>query len=432
MNKKIISVVAAAVMLLSFAGCAADGDDPTSEAGGSQPSAFVTQGASVLTADIALDTVVAEFQGAPDMNVTFGDFLKEYKYNLIGYQITDDSVEPYATAMEGQREYIINYLVNENIMEKKFNDLGLSLTDEELKQIDEDTQAGIANMKENFKTRVQISHEGEALSADELAALAEEEYQKMLTDSGLTEADFRHWQESIYIQNKLTQHVNDGFTYEYSEAEKEVEKLIENAKSAYEADNSDYDPDALKSLYIPEGSRYVKHILLKFDDETTAEISALRQAGSNDEADKLREEKIGEMNDKITEVQSKVEAGEDFAALMTEYSQDGDTTASYLIAPGTTMYMDGFAECALAISELGDTDTVVTDYGWHIIKYTEDAVVTDEDISSYTDALYDYLLDAYRTQNLNEAMASWREEYKFTIDRELLMLSEETAEAAAE
>ena len=152
MNKKIISVVAAAIMLLSFAGCGANDDNSASEGVGSQSSAFVTQGASVLTADIAPDTVVAEFQGAPDMNVTFGDFLKEYKYNLIGYQITDDSVEPYATAMEGQREYIINYLVNENIMEKKFNDLGLSLTDDEIKQIDEDTQAGIANMKENFKT----------------------------------------------------------------------------------------------------------------------------------------------------------------------------------------------------------------------------------------------------------------------------------------
>lgn len=429
MNKRIISLAAAAVLLIAAAGCSNNGDGGSAQGSGGT-SAIVTAGASVLSADIALDTVVAEFEGNPDMNVTFGDFLKEYKYYLAGYQITDDSVDPYASMLTSQREYIVNYLINERIMEKKFNDLGLSFTDEEYKQIDEDTAAGIANMKETFKTRVQISlAEGEALSEDELASRAEEEYQKMLADCGLTEDDLRSWQESIYIQQKLTEYENADFSYDYSEAEKEVETIISNAKAAYEADSSDYDPDVLKSLYIPEGSRYVQHILIKFDDEATAEISALREAGSDAQADALREEKIAAMSQQISEVEEKVAAGEDFSELMTEYSDDGDTSASYLIAPGTTLYMDGFAECALAISQLGGTDTVVTDYGWHIIKYTEDAVVTDEDIKAYTDSLYNYLYDAYMTQNLNTAMGEWREQFPFTIDRELLMLAEETAEA---
>ena len=426
MNKRIISLAAAAIMLLSVAGCSKTEENNTS--GGT--SVVVTQGASVLSSGVPLDTVVAEFSGHEDMNITFGDFLKEYKYYLAGYQITDDSIEGYASMLSGQREYIVNYLINEAVMEKKFNELGLTLTDEENERIDEDTAAGIASMKENFKTRVQMTlAEDEIPTEEELVSRAEEEYTKMMNDCGLTEDDLRNWQKGIYIQQKLTEYVNKDFTYDYSEAEKEVEAIISKAKAAYEADNSDYDPDTLKSLYIPDGSRYIKHILLKFDDETTSEISALREAGKDADADALRDKKAAEMSATITEVKDKVAAGEDFSALMVEYSGDGDKTISYLIAPGTTMYMDGFAECALAIPDIGGTGEVVTDYGWHLVKYTSDAVVTDDDISKYTDALYDYLKDAYMTQNLNTAMSEWRAEYPFTIDRQTLMLAEETAEA---
>jgi len=423
MNKKILSFVAAAAIAITAAGCGAKD---------TMSSVVPTQGPSVLSSGTTFDTVVVEFEGNADMNVTFGDFLKEYKYYLAGYQITDDSVEPYVSMLSGQREYIVNYLVNERIMEKKFAELGLTLTDEDNKQIEQDTQSGIENMKNTFKNRVQLASGGEALSAEELTKRAEEEYNKMLTDCGLTEEDLKNWQRSIYIQQKLTDHLNAGFVYEYSEAEKEVQTIIADAKAAYEKDNSDYDPDALKSLYIPDGSRYVQHILLKFDDATTTQISQLRQAGSNADADKLREEKIAAMSAEIAEVESKVASGEDFSALMVQYSDDGDKTASYLVAPGTTMYMDGFAECALGISQTGGTDTVVTDYGWHIIKYTEAAVVTEESIKGYTDALHEYLEDAYKTQKLNESMAAWREELTYTVDREILMLSEEESTTSAQ
>ena len=423
MNRRILSLFAAAAVAVCAAGCGAK--DTVS-------SIVPTQGASVLSSGTSFDTVVAEFEGNSDMNVTFGDFLKEYKYYLAGYQITDDSVDPYASMLSGQREYIVNYLINEKIMEKKFTELGLTLTDEDNKQIDEDTAAGVENMKSTFRTRVQLASSGEALSEDELAKRVEEEYDKMLADCGLTEDDLRSWQRSIHIQNKLTEYLNADFVYEYSEAEKEVEKVIADAKAAYEADNSAYDPDALKSLYIPDGSRYIQHILIKFDDQTVTDLSTLREDGKDAEADKLRDEKLAELSAEIAEVESKVASGEDFSALMTQYSDDGDKTASYLIAPGTTMYMDGFAECALGIAALGGTDTVVTDYGWHIIKYTEDAVVTEESVKQYTEMLHEYLEEQYRTQNLNESMAAWRKEYKYTVDREILMLAAETAEASAQ
>ncbi|MGN0686511.1 MAG: hypothetical protein ACI4KA_00225, partial [Oscillospiraceae bacterium] len=132
MNKKLISIIAAAVMLLTAVGCGSDKNTLP---------VVVTQGASVLSSGVALSKTVVEFDGRKDMNITFGDFMKEYKYYLAGYMITDDSLEQYQQVMAERREYIINYLINEKIMAEKFSALGLSLTDEENAAIDADTAA---------------------------------------------------------------------------------------------------------------------------------------------------------------------------------------------------------------------------------------------------------------------------------------------------
>ena len=79
---------------------------------------------------------------------------------------------------------------------------------------------------------------------------------------------------------------------------------------------------------------------------------------------------------KADEVLAKVKAGEDFATLATQYSQD--TSASEggnigLIAKGESQWGEDFDNAAFAL-EVGQTSEIVkTIYGYHIIK------VTDED-----------------------------------------------------
>lgn len=431
-KKKILALMAAAAMLLSFTAC---NNNSTSSEGTESTSQTTSDGTaavegSVLTADIPADKVIAEIKDHPEMNVTFGEFIKEYKYYLASYGITNDTDPMYASTFQSRREYIVNYLINEEVMRKKFEELGLSLSAEDEAQIDTDTATGIESIKTTLKTQISATlAEGETLTDEELTQRAEEGFNNLLTSCGLTPDDFRNWQKSIVMQEKLSDHVNKDFTYERSEAEKEVEKLIENAKTSYAEDKSTYNTDTMSAFWIPEGSRYIKHILLKFDDDAVTEISTLRSEGKDAEADKLRDEKLAEMADKISEVEAKVAAGEDFDALMKEYSGDGDTTMSYLIVPGTTRYMDGFAETALAIPELGGTDVCDTDYGHHIIKYTEVAEVKDEDRKTYTDGLYQYLKEAYISRNFSDAMVEWRESYSFEIDRETLLLAEEDASA---
>ncbi len=429
-SKKILAALAASVMLVSSAACSTNSntsDNSTSSAG--TPAA--PAGTSVLTSDIAADTVVASFDGHDDMYVTFGEFLKEYKYYLYQYALPDDSDPNYAEMFQGQREYIINYLINEKIAEKKFSEFGLTLSDEDIKQIEADTKTGIENLKENnLKPIVQYSlTEGDTLSDEELDKKVEEKYQEMLTTCGISEEDFKSWQRAIVVQNKIMDYVNKDYVYDPADAIEQLEAVVESTKQAYESDPSSYEPDSMASIWIPEGSREVQQILIGFDSDSLAEIQALRKEGKDSEADALVEEKLNGIDDRIKEVENKLAAGEDFSALMKEYSDDTDTSAVYIVVPGNKLYVSSFTECAMSIPAVGESGTCVSDYGYHIIKYTAEAIVTDDEYNSYLDSMHSYLENAHKSQNLSNATKEWREEYKFTIDRDALLLSEETTEA---
>ncbi len=428
-SKKILAALAASVMLFSATACQSGGDSSNSNV--TSGSTTAPAGTSVLNSDISADTAVASFEGHDDMNVTFGEFLKEYKYYLYQYSITDDSDPNFAEMLQGQREYIINYLINEKIAEKKFYKYGLTLTDEELAQIDADTKAGIENLKTNSLTPlVKYSlAEGEELTDEELARKVEEKYQEMLSTCGISEEDFKGWQKAIVLQNKLTEYLNKDYVYDPNEAITQLETIVENAKQAYENDPSSYNPDSLASVWIPEGSREVQQILIGFDSDSLSEIQALRREGKDSEADALVEEKLDGLNGKIKEVEDKLAAGEDFSALMKEYSDDTDTSAVYIVTPGTEMYVSSFTECAFDIPSVGESGTCVSDYGYHILKYTAEAVVTEDEYNAYLDNMHSYLENAHRSQNLSNATKEWREEYKFTIDRDALLLAEENTEA---
>ncbi len=427
-------------MLMTAAGCSDNGgssgaestatsaSSTSSQAGGetSAPAPSMPSGLSVLTSGTPLDTVVASVEGHEDMNVTFGDFLKEYKYRLAGYQITDDTNEMYASSLQSEREYIVNYLINEKIMYKKFEELGFSLTDEDNARIDADTEAGVESIKEALRQRISAT---ELLEESELDKRVEEEYNKILADCGLTAEDIRNWQKAIAVQSKLTEYVNSEYVYDPTDTEEQIAALIKQAQDSYTSDPASYQPDAMASLWVPEGSRTIKQILVKFDDEAIEEITALRSEGKDADADALRTAKLEEMSDKINEVQGYVDEGQDFAELMSKYSNDGDTTMSYIICPETELYMEGFAETSFGIAEIGGTAVCITDYGWHLIKYIEEAVVTQDELQDYKESLHKYMEEQYISQNYGTAIKEWRAAYSFTIDRDTLLLAEENTDA---
>ncbi len=99
----------------------------------------------------------------------------------------------------------------------------------------------------------------------------------------------------------------------------------------------------------------------------------------------------------ITEVQGKLDAGEDFRTLEEQYSEDTSSTTNY---PDGLCYTEGtmiadFYETALN-TNVGEISTVDTsEYGYFFIERLE---ITDEYISNNTDTLYEeYYNDIYNT-----------------------------------
>ncbi|MGN0649911.1 MAG: peptidylprolyl isomerase [Oscillospiraceae bacterium] len=437
--KRIISLLAAAaVITTAFAGCSnnqTSSDSSAADSSAAQSSTSENENstgtessasASVLTADIAADTVIASpANGASGMDILFDSFIKEYRYFLSGTGLSDDTNEIYAENLRERREYIVNYLINEQIINAKFDEYGLVLSDEDMEKIkadaEENTQKVISQISDTI-----ASSTTEELTEDELKKRAEAEHRSMLEASGLTDEDIVKWQITTEKQNRLAEIINKDVTVEYSEAEEKIATVQENAQKQFEESPETFNTTAYGSIWLPEGTRSIKQILIMFDEDTLNEVSNLRVSGDDASADALRAERAAALDAELAEVQAKIDAGEDFEALMNEYSDDGDTTISYTVAPKSGMYVPGFAECVLAIEEVGGVSVCLTDYGYHIIKYMGDAVVTDEAIKQSTDELYEYLKEAYLTTNFNKKITEWMNEYNYTINRELLLLGEDT------
>lgn len=435
--KRIISLLAAAaVITTTFAGCSNNQTSSDSSAAESTQasglsnteSAADSAAPSVLTADIAADTVIASpGNGATEMDISFDAFLKEYKYFLYGTGLTDDTNEAYAETLRERREYIVKYLINEQIINAKFDEYGLTLTDEDMEKIKADAESSKQQVISQLSSTIASSSPVE-LSEEEIKEQAQAQYRATLEAGGLTDEDIVSWQTTTEKQNRLAEIINKDVTVEYSEAEDKFAMVQENAKSQYEESPETFNTTTYGSIWLPEGTRSIKQILIMFDENTLNEVSDLRVSGDDEAADALRAERAAMLEEELAEVKAKIDAGEEFEALMNEYSDDGDTTVSYTVAPKTGMYVPGFAECVLAIEEIGGVSVCLTDYGYHIIKYIGDAVVSEEAIKESTDQLYEYLKEAYLSSNFNKKMTEWLNEYNYTIDRELLLLGEEDTE----
>lgn len=112
----------------------------------------------------------------------------------------------------------------------------------------------------------------------------------------------------------------------------EYDARVAADQEAFAADLSQYE-DAVNSgatvYYTPEGFRAVKHILLLPSEEAQTELDSLNSQLSAAETDEDKAEIqaqidaiFAEMEPTVEEIYARIEAGEDFDALIEEYGQD--------------------------------------------------------------------------------------------------------------
>ncbi len=380
------------------------------------------------------NTTVAEpsgegVKGKEELFVKYGDFRKEYLYWLKCKGITDDSDETYASSCEAQREQIISYLINEKIINDKAKELGADVfTDEEISALEEDFDAQIQEQIDYFAGIADYGTlaTGESVSEEEKQKRGGEMLDAFLEDCELTRDDLFMWQKSDLLRQKVQKEVTKDVASDYSEAEKTFNNYVESIKNLYANDQREYESGQYSAFWIPEGSRRIKHILLKFDDSVTDEITALREEGDEEGADKLREEKLDEMLDDVNKIKNMIDNGSNFDELIKEYSADAAGSSmypnGYLVVPDSVTYVPEFTAAAFELENIGDYKPAASDYGWHIILYASDAVVTDEEIKSYVDYIHETLTANAVNEKFAEVLNGWKEDYDYTIDYEILKI----------
>ena len=145
-------------------------------------------------------------------------------------------------------------------------------------------------------------------------------------------------------------------------------------------ENSDnYYPEDKNELidYVDESTISAKHILIKVEDEATDE----------------------EKRNQAQSILDRINAGEDFDALMAEFNEDTGEPAEGYTFPEGEMVAE-FYEAALALEVGQVSELVKSQFGYHIIKRTE-TNITAEDVGE--EELYAYIKDQYESKTkINE------------------------------
>ncbi len=163
----------------------------------------------------------------------------------------------------------------------------------------------------------------------------EAEYTAALQQSGISEEELR-------IEMRTQMAIQDM-----------IDKDIAPAVSVTEQDARKYYAGNPGYFLTPEQVR-ARHILIKVDPEAGAEAKA-------------------QARKQIEELRKRVLAGEDFAALAREYSQDPGSSANGgdLGFFGREQMVPAFSQAAFAL-EVGElSQVVITDFGYHLIQLTD-------------------------------------------------------------
>lgn len=347
------------------------------------------------------------------LGVTYAEFINDYTYYLNAAGIKDDSSESVAETCKSRRSAIIGSLILEKICAYKAEEYGVSeLSDAEIEQAKSMADTIINERISYYAKNSDFGTiGGEELSDEEKLKRGGEMLDKELAKLGLTRDDYVEKQKRYVLSYKLLKAF--GEKIDRGEAEKVFDENAKAAKEAYEKSPSDYEKGNFAQYYIPEGSRFIKHILLGFGNDVVTQIRTLRSSGDDAGADKLREESAAALDEKLSEVVGKLDAGEDFDELIKEYSADSSASAyypdGYVLIPNGTSFMKEFQNAAFSIEEIGGKTTCVTDYGIHILLYNGAATVTDSEKQS----VIDNILASLTAKEFTAKTQEWIKEYGF-------------------
>ena len=394
---------------------------------------------------------------------------EEYLYYMYG--ITYDRSD--ASNISAAQDSAIEAMVQQAVLEQKAAELGLDvLTDEEQAEVEETADSTYTMYVDSVKSAYFADTE---LTGEELDAAIRAEMDNL---GYPTREELVQSEKDATVLEKVRAEAVKDVTVSEEELETAYTTHVEEAMTTYGNSPSSYGTDVQNGAtiyYVPAGYRYVKHILIEFTDEdsetisdlesqisekqtelTTAETSLAdlgEDASADDEATaqnrvtlsetvEARTAEIADLESQLAdakeaayaaiqptvdEVLEKIEAGEDFDALIEQYGQDPGMETSpakengYPVSADSTNWVTEFRDAAMALANVGDvSEPVRSDYGIHIIKYVSDAVEGEVGLDAVRDALETEVLTQKQEEAYNAAVEAWVEEADAKIYKDRL------------
>ena len=366
--------------------------------------------------------VVAAVNGEEILKSTVLNQAKLY-LTQYGYSESADNYNDYLNAALEQflEEEIVFVLLSQ-----KCDELGIERITAEQEQELETAKTTFYN---NIYTSAENKYpEDEYDDEAERKELVEEYAQSRLEQYGYFNGSY----EKSYYSSYLAQNIKDYLTKDYNPTDEDIKAFydqeLKDQKSVSETSKAQFESfesDGIL-LYVPEGVRYVKNLLIAIPEDIRSKITSLRSSDSTEEADALRDEELAKIKDKADAAYSA--ALEDFDKALAEYGEDpGMTSGSsaetgYRIYENNTTYDTIFTEAGMALAEIGDiSKPTPSDFGYYIVQYVSDMTSGEVSFDEARDAVLKYMTDKNTSESYTVSLGSWLEDSDIVRYRDRLV-----------
>lgn len=380
-------------------------------------------GCSLVTVNpekITVATVGGDTITKAQFDEQFNAFLAQYGYTQESEEIADQMAE--------LKESFINQMVEERVIDQKVRELGLDqITDEEKAEAEK-------NVDDWYQSQLEAlvaEYEKDESVADP-EAKAREDIENYLSYYGTSLDDMKAQEIEAIPSGKLYDYVTRDVVVTEEEAKLSYAEHVASDKESYDGNLASF-VSAFDNghiiYYVPEGTFYVKHILISLTDEQKQEIKDLRN--DDDEAvaataDAKRAEFLATIQEEADAALAAVEAGGDFDALIAEYGDDPGMTYDYyadgyLTYVGNPNYVAEFTAACDGLTEDGmTTGLVASDFGYHIIRRVSTKTPGEVPFEDIKSDLMDGMLSAAQEEAYNAKVDQWISEANVEIKSDKL------------
>ena len=333
---------------------------------------------SACNADPNDKIVVAKLDGKKIMK---SEFDKDWSLRKQELGITDAILasEVYADQIEEIKRSVLESLVTQKVTRMELGELGYyNFSPEEEASIQDNFDSFLSSLEQSGQTTI-LATLDEGYSDKEYTKAVNEYIDTALGEMGI-DLDYveEYFTDTVAMENAdaelVDMNISDEDLLRYFNDKVESDKELFTTLAMYESYvmQGDYE-----SYYIPEGIRFIRHVLISLSDEAIAEISTLRSNGNDEDADALLESSLEDIADEANEVLAKLEEGTiTFDEAIEQYNDDPGMSTNpdgYQMFDSTITYVPEFTEAGMALKKVGDiSGLVASDFGYHILQYSSD------------------------------------------------------------